>query len=611
MTSTGTLYQQIARWASEKPNAGALFTLDDGGNLVKTTWKEYLQAVREIARGLMALGVKKGDSVALLAKNRPQWVMCQHGIAAAGAVPAPIYVTNLADQVAYIVNYSESKVMILDEQIQLDKCEESMANGDIDLDKIITFTDLGSSNDKVMTLDALRAKASEVPESQLDELLAAVQPDDVTLRIYTSGTTGKPKGAEYTHRGIEVVVNGSMELFGDHLGGDARAVSYLPLCHVAEQIFTNYIGLQTGAEVYFCPELPSLKDYLVAGKPTYMLGVPRVWEKFEAALQARLAQATGLRASLAKWALATEKAAMQKEIDTGRPYSSIARSIARSLVINKIQEAVGISSVQLAASGAAPISRSTLEFFQSIGLLIHEGYGMTETSGVATAQPPLRPRFGTVGIAIPGVEVRIAEDGEIMLKGDNMIPGYHKMPEKSAELYTAEWMHTGDLGAIDKDGFLTITGRKKDLLITAGGKNVGPAEMENHLLSITGIGQAVAVGDRKPYLCALLVLDPETLPAMLAEAGLDTSMTAEQAANHEGLKAWLTDQVKTKCNDHVARYQQIKYFTVMPEPFTVETGELTPTMKIKRNVVHEKYADTIESMYAGKVAPKQAAAPAE
>ena len=589
----------IQGWARTRPDQGALHRMNVSGQWDAISWKEYWERVRQVGRGLMALGLKPGDSVTLLAKNTPEWVICQHGITAAGGIPCPVYTTNLPSQVAYIVEYSESKIMILDEAIQLDKVREVQAAGQAPLDHIVTIEDLGVDAPDVLTLSALEARGkAEVPEADLDARLDAVTPDDVALRVYTSGTTGLPKGAELRHRGIEVVADGVLKVSdGIFEREQQRGVSYLPLCHAAEQIFTNFLGLKVGVQYYFCPELDQLRDHLVKAQPTFLLGVPRVWEKFEAGLRGQLGKATGIKKRVADWALATEEKATRKEMETGVPQDGMARKLARRLLVTTLRQALGLDQVKFAISGAAPISESTLRFFTSMGVVIHEGYGMTETTGVATSQPPGRPRFGTVGKVIPGVEARISEDGEILLRGENMVRGYHKLPEKSAELYDGDWMHTGDLGDIDADGFIRITGRKKDLLITAGGKNVGPGEMEGHLMGIAGVGHAVAVGDRKPYLTALLALDPEALPSLLSAAGVGESLTPQQAARDSRVLAYLKTQVDEQCNAKVARYQQIKYFEVLPAPFSIETGELTPTMKIKRNVVTDKYADVIEGLY--------------
>jgi long-subunit acyl-CoA synthetase (AMP-forming) len=327
-----------------------------------------------------------------------------------------------------------------------------------------------------------------------------------------------------------------------------------------------------------------------------------VWEKFEAALGANLSAATGVKARLATWARRVELESAKRSMETGKEVNTLQRRLANKLVISKIKGAIGLDELIGAGSGAAPAALSTLEFFASIGVLIHEGFGMTETTGMATANPLGRARFGSVGQALPGVEIRIADDGEILLRGPNMVSGYLYMPEESAALHTDDgWMRTGDLGALDSDGFLSITGRKKDLLITAGGKNVAPAEMENHLQGIPGIGQAVVVGDRQPYLCAILALEEEALPDLCQLAGVPVAPLAEIASN-EKVRAFLADRVESDCNSKVARYQTIKKFEVLPHMLSVEGGELTPTMKVKRNVINEKYKAIIDGMYASGTA---------
>ncbi len=421
----------------------------------------------------------------------------------------------------------------------------------------------------------------------------------MALLIYTSGTTGLPKGAMLTHEGIDLIANAVAEVFPSLMQTKTRSVSYLPLCHAAEQGMTNFSGLMIQGETFYCSDLTQIKDYLVDVHPTIFLAVPRVWEKFEAALRGKLAEATGIKAKLASWARKTELEAFKQEVATGRPVSSFSRNLANKLVISKIKEALGLDQLQVALSGAAPISVSTLEFFASIGLPVHEGYGMTETTAFASVQPHGRPKLGTIGRPLPGVQAKIAEDGEIMLKGINMVKGYHRLPDKTAELYDSDgWMHTGDLGAIDEDGYISITGRKKDLIITAGGKNVAPAEMEGYLQSIPGVGQAVVVGDRQPYLSALIVLDPEALPELEVASQISGLSDVQTAARNEDVKRYIEQEMQKVCNEKVARYQTIKKIKILPTVFSVDGGELTPTLKVKRNIVNEKYAAEIAAFYA-------------
>jgi long-subunit acyl-CoA synthetase (AMP-forming) len=598
MTLQGTMLSRIEGWAKSSGSEAAIHDRNPDGTWATSTWAEYWASARRVGKGLMALGLQPKDCVAIAGANRRDWVICQHGINAAQGIPAPLYTTLLPEQMAYIIENAQSKIVICDDQTQLDKYL-SVAKGDSPVEHIITMDDLGSTDPRVITLAALMQKGVAVSDAELDARLDAVHMDDVALLVYTSGTTGLPKGAMLTHSGIDLIAQAVAEVFPTLLNTKTRAVSYLPLCHAAEQGMTNFAGLIVKAETYYCGDLTQIKDYLIEVHPTIFLAVPRVWEKFEAALRGKLAEATGIKAKLASWARATELAAFKEEAATGRPVTSFSRTLANKLVISKIKDALGLDQLQVALSGAAPISVSTLEFFASIGLPIHEGYGMTETTAFASVQPYGRLRFGTIGKPLPGVQAKIADDGEIMLKGINMVRGYLRLPEKTDELYDEEgWMHTGDLGAIDEDGYISITGRKKDLIITAGGKNVAPAEMEGYLQSIPGVGQAVVVGDRQPYLSALIILDAEALPELEVAAQISGLSDVATAARNPDVKRFIEEEMQRVCNAKVARYQTIKKIKILPTTFSVDGGELTPTLKVKRNIVNEKYAKEIAAFYA-------------
>ncbi|MDH3655431.1 MAG: long-chain fatty acid--CoA ligase, partial [Myxococcales bacterium] len=607
MTLQGTMLSRIEGWAKSSGNEPAIHDRNSDGTWATSTWGEYWESVRRVGKGLIALGLRPRECVAIVGANRRDWVICQHGINAARGVPAPLYTTLLPEQMAYIVSNAESRIVICDDETQLNKYI-SIAKGESPIEYIVTMDDLGSSDPRVITLDALMAKGESISDAQLDAGLDAVKMNDVALLIYTSGTTGLPKGAMLTHEGIDLIANAVAEVFPSLLQTKTRSVSYLPLCHAAEQGMTNFAGLMVQGETFYCSDLTQIKDYLVDVHPTIFLAVPRVWEKFEAALRGKLAEATGIKAKLASWARKTELEAFKQEVATGRPVSSFSRNLANKLVISKIKEALGLDQLQVALSGAAPISVSTLEFFASIGLPVHEGYGMTETTAFASVQPHGRPKLGTIGRPLPGVQAKIAEDGEIMLKGVNMVRGYHRLPDKTAELYDGDgWMHTGDLGAIDQDGYISITGRKKDLIITAGGKNVAPAEMEGYLQSIPGVGQAVVVGDRQPYLSALIVLDPEALPELEVASQISGLSDIQSAARNDEVKRYIEQEMQEVCNKKVARYQTIKKIKILPTVFSVDGGELTPTLKVKRNIVNEKYAAEIAAFYAEGTPATQAA----
>jgi len=598
MTGTWTLPGQIARLAVERPDRKALIEMGPDGGWVSTTWAGYWQAVSCLAKGLISMGLQPGDSVALIGNNRCDWVISQMGISAAAGVPAPIYTSNTVEQVAYIVNDCGARIAICDNQEQLGKYLTALDDGLIELEHIITMDKLDSGHVLVTSLADVSEQGRQASNEELDQRLADTRPDDLAILIYTSGTTGVPKGAICTHRGIETTGRGLTERYTQLRDIDPnRYISFLPLCHVAEQAFTNFRGLLDASETYFCSDMAKIKDYLVVARPHFFFAVPRVWEKFEAALGAKLSSATGFKAKLATWALRVELESARRSMETGAVVNSIQRRLANKLVISKIKHAIGLDALIAAGSGAAPVALSTLEFFASIGILIHEGFGMTETTGIATVQPFGVPRFGSVGQALPGVEVRIADDGEVLLRGANMVNTYLNMPDESAALTTQDgWMRTGDLGTLDRDGFLSITGRKKDLLITAGGKNVAPAEMENHLQGIPGVGQAVVVGDRQPYLCAILALEEDALPDLCKAAGISLAPLAEVAVNGR-VRTYLADRVELDCNSKVARYQTIKKFEVLPHMLSIEGDELTPTMKVKRNIINAKYKAVIDGMY--------------
>jgi len=605
MNQPHTLVHTIARWAESHPGQPALHERIDG-RWRSLSWSEYYGALSDVGRGLIALGHEPGECVAIVGRNCPAWVICEFGIQAARGVPAPIYVTNTPEQLAYIVQNSGAKIAIADGKEQLEKYLAAEAEGLFPkLEHLITFDDVEHSDPRVMSLTGLRKLGAEQAPEALATRMDELTDDETCLLIYTSGTTGVPKGVMLDHAGQLMVGHAALARFPRFQSGttEYHAVSYLPLCHQAEQLITNVCSIVTRGQVYFCADIAQLKEHLVAARPTIFLGVPRVWEKFEAALSAKLSEASGLKGKLAAWARATELSSFREDVSRGETRIGLARKVARGLVIDKIKTALGLDRLEVAVTGAAPIAVSTQEFFASIGITIFEAYGMSETSGVSTLTDPKRPVFGAVGTALAGVEIRIAKDGEVCLKGRNMTRGYLHMEEETKELYGEDgWLLTGDLGSLDDRGNLKITGRKKELLITAGGKNVAPVEMENHVKGVDGVAQCVVVGDRKPYLCALITLDPENLEAVRSAAGVTGDL--EALATSDKVRSWLEGEIQTRCNTQVARYQTIKKFEILPVEFSVDGGELTPTMKLKRGPIAEKYADVIADLYAGAPAAK-------
>lgn len=599
MSARHTLPHQVADWADKKPSAPAVHAKDGSGRWKTWTWAEYWADIRAFAKAIMVLGHEPGGAVTICGNNRTEWVVAQLGTMAAGGVPAPVYQTSTPEQTRHIIDNSGAKIAVCESPELLAKFSELDAAGQVELEHLVLMDPpSGELGAKVRSFEALLALGrSEGDDAALDTRMAALELEATGLFIYTSGTTGVPKGAELTHRGLTAMgeaLEHDYPVLGDI---EIRCVSYLPLSHIAEQIFTNFLHLRRGGQVYFCDDLSKVKDALLDVRPNLFVGVPRVWEKFEAALRARFAEATGVKAKLAGWARKTELEAFERGLRAGRPVDSFARRMANKLVISKVHEALGLDNLVMAASGAAPIARSTLDFFASLGIVIHEGYGMTETTGLISATPHMQPRFGSVGKALHGVEVKIAEDDEILARGPNMTKGYFKMPEQTAELLDEQgWLHTGDLGRLDGEGYLWITGRKKDLIITAGGKNVAPVEIEQLIAALPGVGHAVVVGDRQPYLCALVALDADNLGPIQEAAGRPGASVEELAADPK-VHAFLEPLVESEVNSKLARYQTIKKFEVVPAPFTVETRELTPSMKVKRKAVMDKYAERVARFY--------------
>ena len=598
-----TLVHHLARWAERRPAQPAIHGKRDG-RWVRLSWSEYHQRARAVAKALIHHGHEPGERVVLTGANQPEWVQIQSGAQIARGVPAPIYGTCTLEQTAYIVKHSGARFWFCDGAEQLAKLLECERRGLCERAKLlVTFRPVPSDDPRVTSLDDFLHLGHQQDDHEVDARFAALTDDETCLMIYTSGTTGVPKGVEIDHGGQMVIGNALLQLAPEFLDGRAEyhSVSYLPLSHQAEQLLTNVLSLTVGGQVYFCPEIGQVKDFLAEVRPTIFLGVPRVWEKFEAALRARLGQTQGLRAKLASWARATELASFYEQVERGvrvEAHMPVKRRVARALVIDKVKTALGLDRLQVGITGSAPMAPKTQEFFASLGICILDAYGLTETSGAASISDPLRPRFGTVGKPFGGVEVRIGEAGEIQLKGRNMTKGYLDMPEESATLYTDDgWLRTGDQGELDSEGNIKITGRLKELIITAGGKNVAPVELEQYVQPIPGVGQVVVVGDRMPFLSALITLDPDNLGALAEAAGTVSAPMAQLAADPK-VKAFFEKEIESRCNAKVARYQTLKKIHVLPEEFSVEGGELTASMKLRRPQIAHKHAAVIDAFYA-------------
>ena len=590
------VHEVLAETVAKQGSRPALRTKRDGA-WQTITWSTYGRDVRRAARALMKLGVEPGQGVSLIGQNSPEWLVADVGAIFAGAMPAGIYTTNSAEQVRYITDHCEAKVSFADTAAQVAKFSAEKDRLPR-LEVVVQMTgkpvlpDAANGKLRILGWDEFLALGDGVPESDLDARLSAQKPDDVCTLIYTSGTTGEPKAVMITHTNI-VWTAGSL-LPTLKLGPDDVTLSYLPLSHVAEQILTIHGPMAMGSLVYFAESIEKLGENLAEVRPTLFMGVPRVWEKIQAKMQAAGQNAPKMRKKLVAWARKTGLRGGFAEQRGGK--KPLLYPVAKKIVFDKVRQRLGLDRARLTVTSAAPISRDTLEFFLALGIPLLEVYGMSECTGPATYSPPERYRTGKCGVCLPGAELKVAEDGEICMRGKHVFKGYLKDAESTRNALDAEgWLHSGDIGTIDAEGFLQITDRKKDLLITAGGENIAPQVLEGHLKGIPVIAQAVVIGDRRKYLAALLTLDPERVTAEAQLAG-SPARTVDDAAKCPLFRVHLERQIDT-VNDKLARVQTIKRFTIIPREFTIDGGELTPTMKVKRKVVNEKYKREIEALY--------------
>lgn len=596
-TTPDTLVHRIAHWAKTTPDRPAVHSQREG-QWETLTWAQHFAAIRELGKGLLSLGLTPGVGVAIVGANRPEWVQAQFAVQATGGLPVPLYTMSTLSEVGYIVRDAGVRIAFCDGQVQLDRLLAAERAGHMPvLAHILAFDTVASEDARVLSCNQLRAIGRQQDDAGLDARMGDLTPEGTCCLIYTSGTTGEPKGVRMNAAGQLAALDGMIQRHPVFYDRPYRVVSYLPLSHQAEQLVTNVGAIHRGGEVYFCPQISEVKDYLSVARPTLFLAVPRVWEKFEAALRARLAEPTGVAKWLAERALAVELAGFERDLTSGKVTVGFERKMLRKLVLDKIRAGLGLDKLELALSGSAPIDTQTLSFFASLGIPVYEGYGLTETSGIATVTVSGRPNPGSVGPALPGVEIKLADDGEVLIAGAINTAGYHNKPEATAELFSDDgFLRTGDLGALASDGSLSIVGRKKELLITAGAKKVPPVEIESLLNRIPGVGQSVVVGDRMPYLCAVLTLDPEQIPFLRKVAELSNANMAQLAGSSQ-LKAHLWRLVEQSCNAHLARYKTIKKISILPTEFSVESKELTASMKLRRKVIVEKHAAVIARLF--------------
>ena len=589
-TGSATIADLLPRAAEKHGDGAAVMYKGEAGTWTTRSFNEVRDTVRSLALGLIEMGIEKGDKVAILANTRPEWTYFDFAALSAGATVVPIYQTNSPEECEYVLENSDARVVIVEDDEQLEKIRA--VRGRLPkLEQVIRMT--GQSDDAVSMEEVARRGDGRDP-AEWEQRWSSVTPEDICTFIYTSGTTGPPKGCVISHgnyRAMLDMVNAKSVIQEGEL-----TYLYLPLAH-SFALLIQLGSFDLGATLAYWERDPlKIVPNLAEVKPTYFPSVPRIFEKIYTAATSSVEKEGGLKKAIFNWAVGVGKRMREAE-RSGREPGFLLRKqyeFADKQVLSKIRNLFG-GEVRLAVSGAAPINPEILSFFDAAGVLVLEGWGMTETSTAATISTPEDFRIGTIGKPFPGCEVRIADDGEILVKGPNVFQGYYKNEEATRETIVDGWLHTGDLGEIDPDGFIKITGRKKDIIITAGGKNITPANLEAEIKQHPLVSQCVVVGDRRPYLVALVTLDPEEI----AKFAQDNDLPAdpEQVAANPEVRAAIEAHVD-KINEKFARVEQVKKVAILPHDLSQEGGELTPTMKVKRAVVADKYADEVETLYA-------------
>ena len=597
--SNETLLTYFQKHIKEHPNRVAL-RHKDYGIWHDITWEQYGEKVRQVAMGLISLGLKKGECVSVISEDRPEWVYSDFGIMCAGGVTAGIYTTNAAEQCGYIVQNSESRFYIAENEEQFDKTLRFRKDTPT-LEKIIVVEMEGLKRYEdplLMSFDDLLKLGKEFDAKNpglYEQRLSEVKADDLAVLIYTSGTTGPPKGAMLTHRNL-LFMGESMVATNPIYEGD-ETLSFLPLCHIFEQLFTVMVNIRYRTIVNFIENTDTIMDNMKEVSPTVTYGVPRIWEKYASGIVIRMSDATWFKRMVFKAGLGIgmKYAGLKLNFKPIPLYLKLAYLAAYLAVFRKLKERLGFDRVRVAYSGAAPISPDVLKFFNAIGLPLIEGYGQTEGTGVTTVSRKGRLKIGKVGQPLPGVEVKIAPDGEILVKGPGVFKGYFKNPEATTETLKDGWLHSGDVGELDEDGFLKITDRKKDLIITAGGKNIAPQNIENQLKFSPFVNDAIVIGDRRKFLVALIAIDEENVIKYAQDNKIQFGTYASLTQASEVRQ--LIQREVDKINKTLANVEQIKKFSIIPKKLYEEDGEVTPTMKVKRKFINETYQDIIEKMY--------------
>ena len=560
------------------------------------SWREFGDRVQDFAKGLIALGLAPGEFVNLIGNNVPEYSISDFGVLHAGGVPVSLYNTLAPEQIEYIVNHSEAKYVICEDRNYFEKILK-IQNELPNVRKVILWRDAEefADNDWVVSFESVVEQGRQQDEAELEKRWKAVAPEDLVTLIYTSGTTGPPKGVMVTHYNVCWTLEALLR--AQPLGPGQRQISYLPMAHIAERMVGHYIPLRLGSTIHFCPNPRDIGAYLAAVRPTFFFAVPRIWEKLYQGLQNAIHNNPDeAQKKTAQDALEARTAVVKLENEgQAVPADLKKKADAAKPVVDFIKQLVGLDQVINAGTGAAPIAQDILEFFWALGVPLYEVYGQSEDTGPTSWNTPDEHRIGTVGPSLPGVEVILADDGELLVRGGNVTNGYYKEPELTAETFDSDgWLHSGDVAEF-QNGFIKIVDRKKEILITAGGKNIAPSNVENLLKQHPLVGQACLIADQRPFASALIALDPDDAAAWAKAKGKPTDLAS--LSQDADLIADVEAHV-TEINKRLHNQEQVKKFTILPMEWSVDSGEVTPTLKMKRKVVNQKYEAEIESMYS-------------
>ncbi len=586
-TISSMVRERITKY-SDKP----VLSYKEKGTYKDITWKEMGERINQVALGLMALGVVSGDRVCLMSENCPEWVMADLGIITAGAINVPIYQTNVGSQISYIVNDCDANIIFADCKKTLDQIL-AVRHKMPQLKKVIVcYGWNGEGDEQIISFEQLLSLGNNnsCSKKELDQLGASLSPDDIMSIVYTSGTTGNPKGVMLSHRNFMSNVEDCYQVMD--IRESDTCLSFLPLSHVLERMAGYYLMLFGGVRIAFAESFQKVPNNLVEVKPELVVSVPRLYEKMFASVKKSITDGSWLKRKIFSWALSVGESYRCDSKPSS--FTRLQHKIANRLVYEKIRAKVG-GNLRYFVSGGAPLAQEIGEFFYKLGVTIYEGYGLTETAPVLAVNFTKHLKFGTVGHPLPSVKIKISQDGEILAKGPNVAAGYYKNEQATGDSFKDGWFYTGDIGMLDADGFLKITDRKKDIIVTSGGKNVAPQNIENILKSDKYISQVFVYGDKRKYLTALVVLNLENLEEYARRRNIRYDSVGELAANRK-----IQEKINVRIDNlqkDLASYEQIKKFKLLTKEFSQEDGELTPTLKIKRKVVTKKYSDLLDSMY--------------